>query len=1052
MTRSNPLTLVARCCVFSFFLLLTAHCSLFTAYAQSATATVGGTIEDQNGAVVPGVSITIQNRATSLERQATTNDSGQFTIPLLSPGTYTITARHDGFTTAEIRDVVLNVGDQKAFKIELRTGNINETVNVTAETPLINESAAVGTVVDRQFVGNLPLNGRTFQSLITLSPGVVLTSARESEQGQFSVNGQRANANYFMVDGVSANIGVGSNNVGQYGGGSLPGVGVTGGTNSLVSVDALQEFKIETSTYAAEFGRSPGAQVSIVTRSGTNQFHGTVFEYFRNDALDAADWFVNASNLSKPPLRQNDFGGVFGGPLIKNRLFFFFSYEGLRLRQPQVATTDVPSSASRQTAPAALQPFLNAYPIPNGPNTINGLARFSASFSNPSRLDATSIRIDQIVNSKLTVFGRYNNSPSETVPRGGSLSLSTLSPTQVKIQTLTLGATQSIRPTVSNEVRFNYSKQRAQTSFFLDALGGAVPLPDALIFPSFASSDRSLFTFGLTGISGFRVGRNADNAQRQINLVDNLSVIRGAHQLKFGFDYRHISPTSGLRDYTQGPNFSGIGSGATPAVGTILSGKASSVAIAAIDTVTLSFNDFSAYAQDTWKVIPRLVLTYGLRWEINPPPKGTGGQDLFTLQGLDNPATLSLAPKGTPLFRTNYNNFAPRVGVAFQLSQAKGRETILRGGVGIFYDLITGAASDSLISFPYLRSKVLRNVTYPLTDPTQAVPPDFSLTPVAANMLGVFDPAIKLPRVYQWNVAVEQYLGPNQTVSATYVAAVGRRLLRREQSSNPNPSFATVNITRNTATSDYHAFQLQYNRRLARRIQALGSYTWSHSIDIASGDTVAANATEKIDPALDRGPSDFDIRHAMSLAVTYNIPSVKTPGFGKAILRDWSLDTIFTARTAEPVNIFSSRDIGSGVLRIRPDLVLGVPLYSNDPTVGGGKRINRAAFVIPTVNRQGTLGRNALRGFSLSQLDLALHRQFNLSERVKLHLRAEFFNILNHPNFADPSGNLASGQFGQSPSMFGRNLSSTGIGVSGLNPLYQIGGSRSIQFALKLAF
>src|SRR5260370_6675298 len=339
---------------------------------------------------------------------------------------------------------------------------------VESGAPLVKtETAEVSTLVDRQFGENLPLNGRSFQSLIALTPGVVTTKTQFIEQGQFSVNGQRPDANYFTVDGVSANIGISAaSGFSQSESGSLPGLTATCGTNNLVSVDALQEFKIQTSTYAPEFGRTPGAQVQIVTRSGTNNFHLSLFEYFRNDALDANDWFANRAGLKRPPLRQNDFGGVFSGPILlprfgessrqpwyngRNRTFFFFSYEGLRLRQPQTGITTVPSPNARQIAPINVQPFLNAFPRPNGRDLANNFSEFNATFSNPSRLNATSIRVDHAVNGKLTLFATYNHAPSETVIRSGSRNLDTLISTLFKTQTLTGGATLAINPTISNE-------------------------------------------------------------------------------------------------------------------------------------------------------------------------------------------------------------------------------------------------------------------------------------------------------------------------------------------------------------------------------------------------------------------------------------------------------------------------------------------------------------------------------------------------------------------------------------------------------------------------
>jgi hypothetical protein len=441
------------------------------------------------------------------------------------------------------------------------------------------------------------------------------------------------------------------------------------------------------------------------------------------------------------------------------------------------------------------------------------------------------------------------------------------------------------------------------------------------------------------------------------------------------------------------------------------------------------------------------MLTYGLRWEVNPPP--TGG--LFTVSGLDNPATMTLAPQGTPLWETTYGNFAPRVGLAYDLSQRRGRETVLRGGFGIFYDLGAGwEVGNAPNGGPNSRSKLVFNVLLP-PNPSQVAPPPFSLDPPYALTI-VFDPNLQLPRTYQWNFNVEQSLGSNQTISAAYVGATGRRLLRQEQLFNPNPNFQRVDVTRSNATSDYNAMQLQFQRRLSRGLQTLASYTWSHSIDTASNDSASNTPSAIIDPRQDRGPSDFDIRHTFSAAVTYDIPSQNLLGaVGSAFLRNWGIDTIITARSATPVNVVTGTAILGVADVFRPDLNPGAPLYLDDPTVGGGRRINRAAFAIPPAGRQGTLGRNALRGFPMWQVDLALRRQFNLTERVNLQLRAEFFNIFNHPNFADPISPLNNPLFGESVQMLGRSLGGGGA-AGGFNPLYQVGGPRSVQLALKLVF
>jgi hypothetical protein len=1064
------------------FLLITHHSSFITVAAQSSTATLSGTVTDPNGAVVPDVKVTVTDPATRLQRTAMTNDSGQFVVPLLPPSTYDLTLERAGFMTAAINDVVLNVNDNRALGIQMKVGNVNETVNVTGEASLIDESPAVGTVVDRQFVENLPLNGRSFQSLMTLTPGIVLTKSNLTEQGQFSVNGQRANANYFTIDGVGANIGVGiSFAPGQASAGSVPGFSATGGTNNLVSVDALQEFKVQTSTYAPEFGRQPGGQVSIVTRSGTSDFHGSLFEYFRNDVFDAADWFVNRSGATKPPLRQNIFGGVLGGPILiprfgeggrqpwysgRNRSFFFFSYEGQRVRQPIFRTTGVPSLAVRQAASPQLKPFLNAFPLPNGPLLTNGFATFTAGFSIPTTSDATSIRIDHSITDKVSVFGRYNQSPSSIVQRGISTSLNTVNPTTFKTRTLTLGSTHWLTEKTSNDLRINLSWNKAAGSFFLDTFGGAIVPPDSLFLPSFVSSETAAFRFEMLGTLGaWQVGPNVGSEQRQFNLVDNVSIVTSSHQIKFGVDYRRLSPIFRARSYIQTVNFF---SGPNQ----VLTGIPTSIGIQAQDPATTIVTNLSTYAQDTWKINRQLTLTYGARYEINPAPSGTDGKDPMALTDANDFLNLAFSPRGTALYATTYNNIAPRIGIAYQLSQRPGRETVLRGGFGVFYDLGGGAVVNAFSSgYPFTASRTITGVAFPLVSPANALPP--TLPPaLPANRLFAVDPNLKLPYTYQWNVSAEQSVGPNQTFTVTYVGAAGRRLLRGEAVTGGavfvlNPalftSTATIFITRNAATSDYRALQLQFQRRLSKSLplQILASYSWARSVDTASNDSATFTPVRQVDPQFDRGPSDFDVRHAFSGAISFDVPSPGKSPIAHALLGNWSIDSNFVARTATPVDVFVQRIVGAGFFNFRPNLVDGVPLYLESANFPGGKRINPAAFSPPTQLAPGTLTRNALRGFPVYQIDLTVRRKFNLTERINLQFRTDFFNVLNHPNFGDPSGSLGtftagvpftpSATFGLSSNTFARSLGAGGT-LGGFNPVYQIGGPRSIQFSLRLGF
>jgi hypothetical protein len=1022
------------------FILLT---SSALTLAQSTNASLAGRITDPANALIVDAKVVAISDDTNLRYEDVTNGSGEYHLANLPPTSYRLEIQKSGFKKLIKPEVILHVQDALRVDLQMTLGDVSETVTVESGAPLVNtESAAVSTVINRTFVENVPLNGRSFQTLIELAPGVVVTPSTFNDQGQFSVNGQRADANYFTVDGVSANFGVtGFIAMMQSASGALPALSASGGTNSLVSVDAMQEFRIQTSSFAPEFGRTPGGQISIATRSGTNVYHGTLFEYFRNDVLDARDWFVNLNGLPKPAERLNDFGGVLGGPIFKDRTFFFFSYEGQRLRQPSSLQTTVPDSQSRQQAPVAIRPYLNAFPVANGPALAAGVAQFNAGFSNPSSLDAYSIRIDHSLGPKLNFFGRYNYSPSSLDQRGPVFSsgrvLSVTNSLSSTVHTGTAGFTQMISPEISNEVRANYSNHRVDIKFVMDDFGGAEPLPDSFLFPSGITSDNGTFLFIILGVGQYVQGKQGTDEQRQVNLIDNLSVTKGSHQMKFGVDYRWLAPFSSPAAYHQFAAFSGV-SGA-------LSGTALLAQSSSFQTNALLSQNLSLFGQDTWKITPRLRVTYGLRWDINPALRGKNrDNDPFTVVGLNNPATIALAPRGTPLYETTYGNIAPRIGLAYQLDGIRNWGAVLRAGFGVFYDLGQGSLGGVSSFFPYIADKNFSSSPFPL-NAQDAAPPALTTNPPVGQML-VADPHLKLPRSYQWNVAFEQSIGNNQTLSATYVGATGRELLRVTNLFNVNPNFEFIALTDNSATSDYHALQLKFQRRLSRGLQALASYSWSHSIDIASTDAIATNVNtpgQITDANIDRGNSNFDIRHAFTAGITYELPSV---------LRGWSIDSFIFARSAPPVNVVGGSFFAAGTqLAPRPNLNPGVPLEIHGSQFPGGKIFNRAAFTAAPAGTQGNFGRNVLRGFGAWQADVGVQRQFRLTERLGLRFRAEFFNIFNHPNFGSPTNVLTSPLFGRSTQTLANSLGSGGAN-GGLNPLYQIGGPRSIQFAFKLQF
>lgn len=1051
---------------------------------QTETGTISGRVTDASGAIVLGAELELLSIERGTSQQARSNDSGLYSFAGVQAGQYHLTVRRPGFKTIDSVGLIVNVQDHVEKNFQLQIGSVSESVTVSADELHINTTdASVSTVVDRKFAEELPMNGRSFQTLIDLTPGVVLTQSG-TDTGQFSVNGQRAAANYWMVDGVSAN---GGSVGGGFGGDGLTGTSgttsVLGGTNSLVSVDALQEFRIQTSTFAPEFGRTPGAQISILTRSGTNQLHGSAFDYFRNDVLDASNWF---NGLTDPPLpkakeRQNDFGGVLGGPVIKDRLFFFFSYEGLRLRLPQTARTDVPDLSSRANAVPAMQPFLNAFPLPNGPaavdssgNLIPGGAQFNNSFSNPATLNAYSLRLDYKPNQKLSLFARYNYSPSDLGQRGPfGGALNTVQSSTIRVNTATAGFTWTISPQIIDELRVNYSTSAGNGFEALDKFGGAIPLTTAP-FPSPYNFQNGLFSPAIFSLNAqYSAGVLGRSRIRQFNLVDNISLERGSHNIKFGIDYRHLLPIYDPKKYSQFVFFTDV-----------LSAEAGSFSEADIQAAVgarFSFNNLSAFGQDTWRATPRLTLTYGLRWDTDFSPSATSGPNLPAITGFDlnDLSQLALAPAGTSLFKTRYLNFAPRTGVAYQLSQRQGWATVARGGFGVFYDLATSETANLVAQTAYPFSSPFTpqlGGSFPLT---AAAPPPIQ-PPTAANPgdLAAFDPKLRLPYTLQWNAALEQALGASQVISATYLGSVGRRLLQTALLMTPNPLFAQARITTNSANSDYDTLQLQFRRRLSKGLQALASYTWAHSIDTASAGSLGnvSNApTSATARNENRGPSDFDVRNSFSAGVTYAMPSPKFHRLANTIGGGWSLHSVIQAHSAQPVDVFNgnfSKLTNGFASNIRPDVTIGIPLYLYGPQYPGGKALNSTPglvtcpdgspsigpFCNPPVDangfpvRQGKLGRNALRGFGVTQVDMALHRDFRIRESWSLQFRAEAFNILNHPNFGPLNGDLSSTQFGVSTQMYGEALAGGNVGVGEFNPLYQVGGPRSLQLTLKLTF
>ncbi len=520
---------------------------------------------------------------------------------------------------------------------------LSETVTVTAgSTSTMNSvEATLGSTVTVQQITNLPLQGRSIQSVVSLAAGTVAGNEQQSavsSPGNISTNGQRANANMFMLDGVSANFGIaaGGQNPGPSAAGSTPALTASGGANGLVSIDGTEEVSVNTTYTQPEYGRLPGAQVNVVTRAGTNEFHGSLFHFFGNDALDANDWFANSRGLTKPPRRLNNFGGAFGGPIVRDQTFFFATYEGLRLRKPMTGITDVPSLASRSIAVPEIQPFLNAFPLPTGAARPDGFAEFAATFANAARHDVGNIRVDH--NRKDWRFsGKYNFADSEADERGaGGFSLNTLAHTRSRAQTITGSVTKYLSSSAILNVRANYSRLNVSRSYDLDEFGGASNLlPDSLASLNFDLNARG---------AALLIGDKASSVQRQFNLLGSTDIVSGNHTVKFGADYRQLSPIIGSRILEESVLFDGLDQAVigTPArVGIFRRAPSQKPA----------FNNLSLYAQDEWRQTPHLTLTYGARWELNPPPSppspsSIAGIDPLAVDQVDDPAQLKAAAAG----------------------------------------------------------------------------------------------------------------------------------------------------------------------------------------------------------------------------------------------------------------------------------------------------------------------------------------------------------------------------------------------------------------------
>ncbi len=1044
------------------------------AFAQDA-ATLTVTVVDPSAAVVPGAKITLTELQRGIVTKGETNETGFLIFNLLQPGDYTLEAESTGFDKY-MDHLVLQVRDRKTFRVELKVqAAAGATVEVTSTAQPLTNDAVQGVNLDRNYIQNLPVNGRNVESLILMAPGISTPSGGRGDGG-YNANGLLSNMNYYMMDGVSVNQPTsGGGLAGGFGGGGggafaiAPTAGA-GSSTQIIPIDAMQEMKVQTSSIAPEFGRSPGAQIVMTSRGGGNLLHGALYYYKRNDSFDANDWFANAGGLGKAKEHQDRPGGVLGGPIVKNKTFFFVTFEKLKLWSPQSIVTTVPDQVTRAAASASLIPFLNAFPLPNGGELGSDAAEYRAIASNPANSSFASARIDHSLSGNTTLFARFSLTPSNSDQRASGFSTPNVIQLQSsRAESVTVGLTHVFGDGSINDLRVNYSDSKATGSSTTDNFGGTTPLPNSLIFPNGVTTANGSFSLNILGVGGYAFGGKNINEQQQVNVVDSFTkVVFGNHHLKAGLDYRNLAQTNSRTPYSENVSFEGL----TGYSESFLTGVAlNSQVTSNVGTVYPTYQNLSLYGQDTWRATDRTTVTYGLRWDLNPAPTTRSGPKPFALS--NDP--IAGVTQNSPIYATKWFDIAPRIGVAYLSDDTPGREMVLRAGIGLFYDLGYGVVDSAFSGAPYSNIRTISEVNFPLPPAdlvAPTLPPNRPYGEITTGESGLVS-----PRVWEANGTWEKNFGSGITLTIGAAATRGRDLIRIQTtpSDGSSSAYQIIRQVTNGAQSSYNAMQVQFRKRFSSNFQTQVSYTWSHSVDSASSDSNFGGGFASLFGAGDKGSSDYDVRHNLSASGTYRLPAPKGTVF--YLLRNWFVDLVAVARSGLPFDVEAVSTCTSGTTasttttatatcnsstnnnntnlfaQVRPSITYTASLSSvwiRDPNVPGGKRLNKAVFTIPTGYAQGNLGRNSLRGFSLSQVDFALRRMIPINERFQLNLAAQGYNILNHPNFANPSplegANYSSPNFGVMTQMVNQSV------VGGVNGLYRQGGPRSLELSVRLQF
>jgi hypothetical protein len=1035
--------------------------------AQTHRASLRGTVNDPDGAVIPGANITVTNSQTGEVRTGTSNGEGEYTIASLVAGHYEVKVEKSGFLKF-IQLLELFVNQEQRLDVTLRVGgpSVADPVAVQSVPILKMDSPALGTVIENRQVTGLPLDGRNFYELSLLVPGAVppAPGSAGSVRGDFafSVNGAREDANNFLLDGVY-NVDPKLNTFGV-----------------RPSVEAIREFEMLTSTYDASFGRNPGAQVNVILNSGSNNFHGNAFEFHRNATLDARNFFAPATE-PKPKYIRNQFGGSLGGPISRNRTFFFADYEGTRSREGITRITNVPTALERAgnfsqslfgvpTNPFTGLPFDNGiipdffinpvgraiaalYPLPNRNVPFQNFVSSPILRDDNDSFDA---RVDHHLNDRADLVFRYSFGDRDLFEpfTGPSFSLVPGFGDTVKrrSQNAMAAVTLLFTPNLVNESRVAFSRVASSVNQEASVLNSQVGLPT--ISPR--TRDLGLSFITITGFSP--LGDEGNNPQNSVTNVyqflNNSSYVHGNHLIKFGADLR-FSQQNAFRDVESRGRlqFSPFLTLTNNSLGDLLLGFPLLASVARVDNPQeIRTESYNFFVNDSYRIRPRLTLNAGLRYEYNSPP--VDAQDRATIYDVVTRNLVPVGTNGVPRsgFDPDKNNFAPRVGFAWSIGRAE--KTVLRGGYGIYYDQSPLSPAEALyFNSPFFDNNIffsLPGLPLTLSNPF----PSFFPLPLPDSALAI-QRDLRTGYMQHWNFNVERQIGDKSVVEVAYVGSKGTKLLTARDINQPQPSvlprglpfvprpdprFDDIDLLESRANSNYNALQMRFQQRLTRGFSALASYTWSKSIDDASNFFSSAGdpnfPQNSYDVAAERGRSNFDVTHRLSVSYSYALPFRHAEGLAGKVINGWETFGIVQLQTGRPFTVallpeLDNSGTGRSILGFgandRPN-VASNPELSNPTT---SEWFNTAAFAFPAPGTFGNAGRNILEGPGFESVNVSLVKNTNFTETVKLQFRAEAFNLFNHPNFNLPDNFLGSPTFGRI--------------TSARDP-------RHIQFGLKLLF